>query len=50
MRTGSSIPAILLSGDTAIDVAELECDDISVVFDPSHGNKLIDGTVRLLSS
>ena len=50
MRTGSSIPAILLSGDTAIDVAELECDDISVVFKPSHGNELIDGTVRLLSS
>tara|TARA_R110001599_G_C12274642_1_gene661983 strand:- start:2290 stop:6324 length:4035 start_codon:yes stop_codon:yes gene_type:complete len=50
MRTGASIPAILLSGDTAIDVTELECDDINVVFKPSHGNELIDGILRLLSS
>ena len=49
-RAGGSIPAILLSGDTAIDVAKLNRDNINVVFKPSPGNELIDTILTLLSS
>jgi len=49
-RTGSSIPAILMSGDTAIDVVKLKRDDINVVFKPTNGSELVDTILRLLSS
>ena len=49
-RTGSSIPAILLSGDTAIDVEELKRDDINVIFKPNHGSELVDAILRILAS
>lgn len=49
-QTGSTIPAILLSGDTAIDVAKLKRFEINVVFKPTAGNELIDKILELLSS
>jgi two-component system CheB/CheR fusion protein len=48
-RAGSKIAAILISGDTALDKADLERRNIHVVFKPTAGNELIDTMARLLA-
>ena len=49
-RSGKPIPAILISGDTAVDIAALKRDDINIVFKPTDGNELIEAMLKLLVS
>ena len=48
-RLKSQLPAILISGDTTLDAADLERRGIALVFKPASGNQLIDTIARLLS-
>jgi Histidine kinase-, DNA gyrase B-, and HSP90-like ATPase/Response regulator receiver domain len=49
-RAGHEIAAILISGDTGLDKAELERRKVHVVFKPASGNELMDTMARLLAS
>lgn len=48
-RLGKDIPAILISGDTALDAASLRNRGISLVFKPTAGNELRDEILSVLS-
>ncbi|KLI65054.1 chemotaxis protein CheB [Aurantiacibacter marinus] len=47
---GRKTPAILISGDTALNAAALKKDGIALIFKPTSGNELRDKIFDLLSS
>lgn len=47
---GRDIPAILVSGDTSLDGAELKSLGIELIQKPSRGNELVETMTRLLST
>lgn len=49
-RIGQEIPAILVSGDTGLDAADLRQHNINLIFKPTSGNELIETIAELLSS
>lgn len=49
-HSGREIPAILVSGDSELDAADLKANNIHLVLKPTKGNELIDTMARLLSS
>ncbi len=48
-RLGKETPAILISGDTALDATELQSKGIALIFKPTAGNELRDEILSLLS-
>ncbi len=47
---GWHVPAILVSGDTALDTADLKQRQIETIFKPTSGNELMDTIAKLLST
>jgi PAS domain S-box-containing protein len=49
-RAGRQIPAVLVSGDTAVSPADMKQQGIEVAFKPTEGSELVETIARMLAS